>query len=84
MVTITTKAGTLLKKLPAGGLNAAQQSMEALYRAYFNYKSVVQVESTKRDAIAAWRDVKLEELANQRELLEQFHEGNIQGASNCH
>lgn len=72
MTALVNKAGTLLKKLPAGGLNAAQQSMETLYSAYFNYKSVAQVEGTKREAIAAWRDVKLGELSNQRELLEQF------------
>ena len=72
MTALTAKAGTLLKRLPAGGLSAAQQSMETLYSAYFNYKSVAQVESTKREAIAAWRDVKLHELTNQREVLEQF------------
>jgi hypothetical protein len=72
MTTSVAKVGTLLKKLPAGGLNAAQQSMETLYSAYFNYKNVALVEGTKREAIAAWRDVKLSELTNQRELLEQF------------
>ena len=72
MNALATKAGTLLKKLPAGGLNAAQQSMETLYSAYFNYNWAAQVEGTKREAIAAWRDVKLGELTNQRELLEQF------------
>lgn len=72
MTALAAKAGTLLKKLPAGGLNAAQQSMETLYNAYFNYKSVAQVEGTKREAIAAWRDVKLSELSNQREILEHF------------
>ncbi|TDN43319.1 hypothetical protein C7389_1413 [Azoarcus indigens] len=46
--------------------------METLYSAYFNYKNVALVEGTKREAIAAWRDVKLSELTNQRELLEQF------------
>ena len=72
MTAIANKAGKLLKKLPAGGLKAAQQSMETLYGAYFNYKSVAQIEGTKREAIAAWRDVKLGELTNQRELLEEF------------
>lgn len=65
------KAASVLKKTPAG-LSAAQQSMETLYKAYFDYKKVVQVESTKREAISAWRDVKLNELSNQRELLEKF------------
>ena len=72
MTTSVVKAGVLLKKLPVGGLNAAQQSMETLYSAYFNYKNAALVEGTKREAIAAWRDVKLSELTNQRELLEQF------------
>jgi len=71
MTALAAKAVTLLKKLPAGELNAAQQSMETLYSAYFNYKCVAQVESTKREAISAWRDVKLGELTNQRELLER-------------
>ena len=72
MTALAAKAGTLLKKLPAGGLNAAQKSIETLYSAYFNYKNVAQVEGTKRQAIATWRDANLTELTNQRELLEQF------------
>lgn len=52
--------------------DAAMLAFQSLYNAYFSYKGTTQVETTKREAIAAWRDVKLNELNSQRELLEQF------------
>lgn len=52
--------------------DAAMLALQSLYNSYFAYKETTQVETTKREAIAAWRDVKINEISSQRELLEQF------------
>ena len=69
------KAASLLtqvKALPLPQVNAANDSFKMLVDAYSNYKHTVQVEKTKRTAIEAWRETKVHELNNQREILEIY------------
>lgn len=65
-------AAMVLKRAPSISLSAAQESVKMLYGAYLDYKKIVAVEETKREAIKAWRDTRLTESANQREILELF------------
>lgn len=61
-----------VSKLPSGHLNAAATSFQMLVEAHYQYKTTVQVEKTKRAAISAWRDTKVLELNNQKEILELY------------
>lgn len=65
-------AAMVLKRAPSVSLSAAQESVQMLYGAYLDYKKIVVAEETKREAIKSWRDTKLTELTNQREILELF------------
>lgn len=58
--------------LPIGHVNAAGDSFKMLVESYTRYKETVQIETTKRAAISAWRDTKLKELSNQKEILELY------------
>ena len=71
-MTAAKTAVSLLSKMPKGSFLAAQESANSLYGAYLSYKTTAQTEQTKRQAIAAWRDVKVQELTNQRAILEEF------------
>ena len=59
-------------KLPVGAINSAGESLRLLQESYFSYKKIAETEKTKRTAIAAWRDTKILELTNQREILEKY------------
>lgn len=61
-----------VSKLPIGHVNAAASSFQMLVEAHYQYKTTVQVEKTKRAAISAWRDTKVLELNNQKEILELY------------
>lgn len=50
----------------------AKDSFDMLVQAYREYKEIVEVETTKRQAISAWRDTKLAALENQREILKDY------------
>ena len=63
---------TQVKALPLPQVNAANDSFKMLIDAYSSYKHTVQVEKTKRTAIEAWRETKVHELNNQREILEIY------------
>jgi hypothetical protein len=72
MLPIKSATIAALKRAPSISLRAAQQSAQTLCIAYIDYKKVVATEETKREAIKSWRDTKLTELTNQREILELF------------
>lgn len=61
-----------VKSLPLSPVNAAGDSFKMLVDAYSSYKNTVQIEKTKRVAIEAWRETKVHELNNQREILELY------------
>lgn len=50
----------------------AKDSFDMLVQAYREYKEIVEMETTKRQAISAWRDTKLAALENQREILKDY------------
>lgn len=60
---------TISSKNPA---SSAYQGFEMLVNAYSDYKTVCQTEHTKREAIAAWKEVQLTKTNNQREFLESY------------
>lgn len=60
---------TVTSKNPA---SSAYQGFEMLTKAYADYKTICQTEHTKREAIAAWREVQLTKTNNQREFLESY------------
>ena len=61
-----------VSKLPADHVNAAGDSLKMLADTYLKYKEVSEIEKTRRVAISAWRDTKVLELKNQREILELY------------
>lgn len=68
------KAGGALTKgklIPANPV-ALADSYKMLVEANNDYKKTVEVETTKRQAIAAWRETRLLDLQNRRELLENY------------
>lgn len=50
----------------------AKAGLEMVVRAFADYKKVVEVERTRRDLIAARREVELERIRSQRHLLESY------------
>lgn len=66
------------KKMPGVPLTAAQAALNCLFEAHYEYRKVAETERTKREAIGAWRDVRLEEIKNQREILERYLVGIFQ------
>jgi hypothetical protein len=63
---------TSIQKAPTIPLQAAQSSLDELMSAWLEYKKVAEVEGTKRAAISAFKDVKLEQIGAQRVILEQY------------
>lgn len=63
---------TIVSKAPAIPVQAAQSSFEMLVTSWVEYKKVAEVEGTKRAAISAFKDVKLEQIGAQRAVLEQY------------
>lgn len=53
-------------------LSSAYQGFEMLVKAHSDYKTVCQTEHTKREAIAAWKEVQITKTNNQREFLESY------------
>lgn len=51
---------------------ALADSAKMLIEAHENYKKTVQIETTKREAIQAWREVQVKKLSDKRELLETY------------
>lgn len=60
------------KAMPLNPTLAADESLKMLVNAWANYKNTVEVETTKRASIQAWRDTRLAELDNQRKILENY------------
>ena len=58
--------------VPVNPVAAAGDSLKMLVDAWSSYKQTVEVETTKRAAIQAWRDTKLAQLENQRRVLEDY------------
>lgn len=50
----------------------AISGFEMLVKAYENYKNVCEIEHTKREAIAAWKEAQLAKANGQREFLENY------------
>lgn len=63
---------TVIQKAPNIPIQAAQSSFELLVSSWAEYKKVAEVEGTKRAAISAFKDVKLEQIGAQRAVLEQY------------
>ncbi|MCI1010473.1 hypothetical protein HWE02_14500 [Pseudomonas oryzihabitans] len=63
---------TIIKKAPDLPMQAAQSSFEILVSSWAEYKRISEVEDTKRSAISALKDVKLEQIGAQRAILEQY------------
>lgn len=72
VLTVIKSLPTTFKKLPLAPINAANESLNVLVKAYSDYKITAQLEKTKRTAIIAWRDTKTTELNNQRGVLEEY------------
>lgn len=74
MKSLITQGTSLLKKASEikAPPTAALDSFRMLLDAHHNYKKTVQVETTKREAITAWRDVRLKDLENRRAVLESY------------
>lgn len=53
-------------------VSSAAQGFEMLVNAYADYKTICQTEHTKREAIAAWKEVQLTKTNNQRDFLESY------------
>lgn len=51
---------------------AALQAFSILVKANNDYKKTKEAEITKRQAISAWRDTRIQDLQNRREILEQY------------
>lgn len=62
------KKGSVLKAPPT----AALDSFRMLLDAHSDYKKTVQLETTKREAIVAWRDTRIKDLENRRAVLESY------------
>lgn len=52
----TKNVAKVVKDMSSISLSAAQASVQTLHEAYLDYKKITEVERTKREAIAAWRD----------------------------
>lgn len=62
----------LISKAPGIPTQAAQSSFDMLVSSWSEYKKVAEIEGTKRAAISAFKDVKLEQIGAQRAILEQY------------
>lgn len=67
------KTGGLVTKLPVKpSPMALADSYKILVQAHSDYKKTVEVETTKRHAIAAWKETRLTDLENRRAILESY------------
>lgn len=65
-------------KVPATiPLEAATGSFTRILEAHNEYKKIAAQEKTKREAIGAWKDVRLKELKNQQEILRLYLENTF-------
>ena len=62
----------IIKKAPDIPVQAAQSSFEMLVSSWMEYKKVAEVEDTKREAISAFKEVKLGQISAQRAVLEGY------------
>lgn len=53
---------------------AAHDALSLMINAYSEYKKVAAQEETKREAITAWKEARLAELNNQKEILHSYLE----------
>lgn len=60
------------KNIPLNPQSAADSSLKMLITAWSDYKKISEVEITKRSTIAAWKEVNINQIESQREILEQF------------
>lgn len=61
-----------LPKLPVSDLNLVSKSIKLLFDSWKDYKSIHELEVTKREYIKAQRDKKIKEIQDQRDLIEQY------------
>ena len=54
---------------------SATAALNILVGVWKEYKVTCEVEKTKRDTVYAWRDTRLQELNNNKKILEQYLEG---------
>lgn len=72
----------ILDKIPsqpaAIPVQAASSAFSSLIETHHEYKKIAAVEKTKREAISAWKDVRLTELKNQQKILREYLEYTFQ------
>jgi len=62
----------LAKSSPIPPLETTKSAFSILVEAHTQYKCLVEQETTKREAISAWRDINVRRLEDQREILEMY------------
>lgn len=73
------KTVQVLNRLPiVNGMGTASSALKMLMEAHNEYQKVAAQEETKRQAIEAWKEVRLTELHNQKELLRIYLEETFQ------
>lgn len=73
-IQILGKIAKVPAKIPTAGFEAASNSMQMLIQTHHEYKKIAAQEKTKREAIEAWKDVRLTELSHQKEILKTYLE----------
>ena len=70
---ITSTSSKSLKNVASQNpLSKVYQGFEMLVNAHNEYKTICQTENTKREAIAAWREVQVNKTNSQREFLQSY------------
>jgi len=62
----------LANSIPINHLDTTKSAFSILVEAHSQYKCLVEQETTKREAISAWRDINVRRLEGQREILEMY------------
>jgi hypothetical protein len=62
--------------------STAAKSLEMMVTAYTDYKKTVEIETTKRVAISAWRDTRLAEISAQKDIIEKYLSARFTERSN--
>lgn len=72
---LVNQAGKALTAIPSAiPVHAAGSVMSRLIETHHEYKKLAAQEKTRREAINAWKDVRLADLKNQKEILRQYLE----------
>lgn len=75
-VQILDKVGRVIptKTPPTISVEAASNAFSRLIETHHEYKKIAAQEKSKREAVKAWKDVRLTELKNQKEILRSYLE----------